>query len=120
MKHQPLLAQPERPDVAAARSSAITGLFRSAVRRARRTGLDERIVLKGGAELVVRCRDERITLTIKRAGAPVGATELRTFRRDCEVPATAEVLTPPAQGKRGSCWFVTLRWRDAVFPGPAS
>lgn len=113
----------------AARQSYITRIFAELVRNSRRTGTQRNAPLKGGAELAVLVRDGMITLTIKRTNKPVGKTEITTFRRDCGVPADAEVLTPvvpreqrardvktPAIGGFSEMlvpwFFVSFRWRD--------
>lgn len=99
--------------------SMITRLFAEMVRLSTQTGTMRRAPLKGGAELVVLVADGWVTLTIKRPEKPVGAVELVTFRRDCGVPADAEVLTPPDQATRqvGSqipmtWYYVTYRWKQ--------
>lgn len=113
----------------AARPSSITRIFAELVRNSRRIGTQRNAPLKGGAELAVLVRDGTITLTIKRPNKPVGKTEISTFKRDCGVPADAEVLTPlepreqhardvktPALGGFSDMlvpWFyVSFRWKD--------
>jgi hypothetical protein len=113
----------------ATRTSYITRIFDRLVREGRRSRMIQRHALTGGAELVVLVDFGRITLTIKRMDQPLGERELITFRRDCHVPDTAEVLSPPEQGTRviprqltlpngdstirHDTWrYVTWRWPD--------
>jgi hypothetical protein len=110
--------------------SMIERIFEQLLRNSRRTATIRRAPLKGGAELAVLVQAGTVTLTIKRKDQPVGDRELLTFRRDCNVPADAEQLTPPEQATRyvavrvrrddGSeaieqeTWrYVTWRWPDA-------
>lgn len=87
--------------------SVITRIFDELLRNSRRTHTIRRAPLKGGAELAVLAAEGVVYLTIKRKDQPVGATELRTFRRDCHVPDDAELLTPETQGTR----FIAVRVR---------
>lgn len=103
----------------AARPSYITRIFAELVRNSRRTGTQRNAPLKGGAELAVLVRDGTITLTIKRPNVAVGSSEISTFKRDCGVPADAEVLTPIVPREQRSrpvdgvpWYFVSFRWRD--------
>jgi hypothetical protein len=102
-----------------ARPSYITRICAELLRNSRRTGKQRNTPLKGGAELVVKVQDGMITLTIKRPNKPVGMSEIETFRRHCNVPADAEILTPLepreqlARDVGDVPWFfVTLRWPD--------
>jgi hypothetical protein len=101
------------------RVSYITRIFDEMVRISRRNGSQRRAPLKGGAELVVRVADGTVTLTIKRPNTPVGKTEIETFRRHCNVPGDAELLTPMepreqlARDVGDVPWFyVAFRWPD--------
>ena len=112
-----VLAVASEAAMIAPRQSLITRLFDEMVRLSTRTGTIRRAPLKNGAELVVLVADGTITLTIKRPEKRVGAAELVTFRRDCRVPADAEVLTPPEQATRHvgnqipmTVYYVTYRW----------
>lgn len=110
------------------RQSHLLRIFTEMLRNSRRTGKQRNAPLKGGAELAVVVRDGMITLTIKRPNKPVGATEIETFRRHCNVPGDAELLTPLLPHEQFSrdvatridgigevdvpWFFVTLRWPD--------
>lgn len=112
----------------AKKSSYLTRIFDDLVRNSRRARKVWRAPIKGGAELAVLVKDGSITLTIKRPNVPVGAKEIEVFREHCDVPADAEILTPPEQATRDvrakvkdpvggtrdveiTWYYVTLRWR---------
>jgi hypothetical protein len=85
-------------------------------RRARESGEDRSLDLKGGARIAVRVSDGVTTLTISRSKKPLGATEIETFKRDLGIPATA--IRFPLEGQRqiardGQTWHaITYRWRE--------
>jgi hypothetical protein len=63
--------------------------------------------LRGGADIRVRVMDQRRQIILGRRGAPVGETEIATFRRDANVPDDAERRDYAAP----SGWhYVALRW----------
>lgn len=89
-------------------------LLRNTIDDARRTGLDQRVHLSGGAECVCRARDGVIIWTIKRFEKPVGAVELTTFMRDAGVPSSADRMPPEGQYERDNWQYVSFRWLDGA------
>jgi hypothetical protein len=65
-------------------------LFAHLLRRARATGKLQTAKLHGGARVAVKVLDGRVSVSIGRSGAPVGASEEQTFRRFFKVPAHAQ------------------------------
>ena len=95
-------------------ATKLARLLRNTIDDARRTGIDQRVHLSKGAEVVARVRGGVVMLTIKRLGVDVGAVELRTFQRDAGVPADAERVPAEGQGERDGWKFVVFRWEDNV------
>jgi hypothetical protein len=95
---------------------SLANIFLELKRRARDTGEDRTVDLKGGARLAVRVQADVVTLTISRSKKPLGATELETFRRDCGVPASAVRFPLEGQGVKehdGMPWhYIAYRWRE--------
>jgi hypothetical protein len=91
-------------------------MYQELRRRAMETGEDRALTLKGGARLAVRVQADVVTLTISRSKKPLGATELETFRRDCDIPASAIRFPLDEQGTRTVdgviWWYIAFRWRD--------
>jgi hypothetical protein len=68
--------------------------------------------LRGGADIRVRILGQRRQIILGRRGAPVGETEITTFRRDGNVPESARRADYAAP----SGWhYVALSW-DAPPP----
>jgi len=91
---------------------SLANLYTELHRRARESGEDRALDLKGGARLAVRVLDGVTTLTISRKGKRLGDTELVTFKRDCGVPTDAIRFPPDGQGLKGDAYYVAYRWRD--------
>ena len=95
---------------------SLANLYTELHRRARESGEDRALDLRGGARLAVRVLDSVTTLTISRKGKALGSTEIETFKRDCGVPSTA--IRFPLEGQRtierdGATWHaITYRWRE--------
>lgn len=84
--------------------------------KAKRSGNDERVDLKGGARLAVRVWDGQIALTVARSPQRVGVRELITFRQICRVSETAKRIPSEGQAQRtddeGKVWHVVgFVWR---------
>lgn len=97
---------------------SLSGVYIDLWRSAQETGADQARELRGGARLGVRVLGDITTLTISRKSKRIGDVELRTFVRDCGVPATAIRFPLDGQTVRerdGAQWHsVTFRWRDEV------
>lgn len=95
---------------------SLANLYTELHRRARESGEDRALDLKGGARLAVRVLDGVTTLTISRKGKALGSTEIEVFKRDCGVPSSA--IRFPLDGQRtierdGATWHaITYRWKD--------
>ena len=95
---------------------SLSNLYTELHRRARESGDDRALDLKGGARMAVRVQDGVTTLTISRSKKPLGATEIEVFKRDCGVPSDA--IRFPLEGQRtierdGATWHaITYRWRS--------
>lgn len=64
--------------------------------------------LKNGATIKVRAAGRRRQVILGRAGAPVGAGEEQTFRRDGEIPADAD----RQEYQSGPWHYVALTWTE--------
>ena len=97
---------------------SLSSMYTELHRAAARTGTDRAIDLRGGARIAVRVQAGIVTLTISRKGKKIGLTELETFKRDCNVPATAIRFPLDEQGQRtvdGIVWFyLAYRWAEGV------
>jgi hypothetical protein len=98
---------------------SLAGIYLDLWRTAQETGQDASRELHGGAKLAVRVKDGIVTLTIARKTKRVGVEELKTFRRDCGVPADAARYPVEDQATRkddaGALWyFVTYRWAEGA------
>ena len=95
---------------------SLSSIYTELHRRAKDTGQDRAIDLKGGARIAVRVQANVTTLTISRANKKVGATEIEVFKRDCGVPSSAIRFPMEEQGRHehdGALWhYVAYRWRD--------
>jgi len=95
---------------------SLSALYLELHRRARETGEDRALDLKGGARLAVRVEGTQVTLTISRPKKPLGAGEIETFKRDCAIPANAIRFPLNEQGTRtvdGMLWFyIAYRWLE--------
>lgn len=95
---------------------SLSSMYVELHRRARETGDDRAIDLRGGARIAVRVLDDVTTLTISRKQKPLGATEIEVFKRDCGVPG--EAVRFPQEGQNtterdGATWhYIAFRWRE--------
>lgn len=92
-------------------------MYQELLRRARETGEVRRLPLRGGAQVAVHVEGGAvITLTISRSKKPLGAAEIETFKRECNVPATAIRFPLEGQGIKehgGMSWhYIAYRWRE--------
>ena len=96
---------------------SLANLYTELHRRARESGEDRALDLKGGARLAVRVMGGVTTLTISRKGKALGATEIETFKRDCDVPSSAIRFPLEGQGVKehgGMPWhYIAYRWRES-------
>lgn len=97
-------------------ATRLARMLRNTIDDARRTGIDMRVDLSGGAQIVARVRDGTITLTIKRFHVDVGATELATFRRDAGGPDDADRYPLEGQYEWDDWHYIAFRWKDGVVP----
>ena len=88
--------------------SVFAGLFAEATaRQAGGVYGDAYKALRGGADIRVRILGQRRQIILGRRGAPVGETEIATFRRDANVPDDATRCDYAAP----SGWhYVALSW----------
>lgn len=100
-----------------AHPSRLTTIGDGLVADARRNpGKIQRRQLGKGAQLAALLKDGVMVLTIMRIGAPVGAGEEQTFRRDLPIPV--EATRKPAEGQQqhtvdeGEAWVVGYIWAD--------
>lgn len=95
---------------------SLSNLYTELHRRAAASGEDRALDLKGGARIAVRVQAGVVTLTISRSKKLLGATEIETFKRDCNVPATAIRFPLEGQGVKehgGMSWhYIAYRWRE--------
>jgi len=91
---------------------SLANLYTELHRRARESGEDRGLDLRGGARIAVRVLDGVTTLTISRKGKKLGDIEIITFERDCGVPATAARYPAEGQSMHGDSWFVAFRWKE--------
>ncbi len=97
---------------------SLSGIYLDLWRTAQETGRDASRELHGGARLAVRVQDGVVTLTIARRTKRVGDVELKTFKRDCNVPESA--IRFPLEGQRiverdGATWHaVSYRWKEVA------
>jgi hypothetical protein len=96
-------------------NSSLGKIYRNLVRDAIATGQDQGRTLSKGARVAVRIRDGRQTVTFSRRRTELGADELDTFVKHCQVPPGAERI--PAEGQRtaeieaqGTRYYVAYRW----------
>jgi hypothetical protein len=80
--------------------SKIAQLYNHLLSRAQATGDLQRADLRGGARLYVRCEADTITVSFARRSKHLSDTEIVTFRRHCDVPASAERLPASGQAER--------------------
>lgn len=94
--------------------STLTRMYRELLSEAQTFGIDRTRTLRNGARMAVRERDGVRAVTFSRPDAELGAVELETFIKHCEVPSGAERI--PVEGQRtitsgGRTWFaVSFRW----------
>lgn len=99
---------------------SLANIYLELHRRARETGQDRAQTLGKGARIAVRVRAGVTTLTISRAKKPLGAAEIETFKRDCQVPSTAIRFLLEGQAQREAegmtWWYVAYRWAESESP----
>lgn len=99
---------------------SLSSIYTELHRQAARTGTDRAQDLKAGARLAVRVQAGVTTLTISRSKKPLGATEIETFKRDCNVPSTAIRIPQEGQGVKehsGMPWhYIAYRWAEGESP----
>ncbi len=97
---------------------SLSNLYLELHRRARESGQDRALDLKGGARIAVRVQDGVTTLTISRKLKPLGSVEIETFKRECPVPASAIRFPLEGQGaiaREGMQWhYIAYRWREGA------
>lgn len=95
---------------------SLPNLYTELHRRARESGEDRALDLKGGARIAVRVQAGITTLTISRSKKPLGATEIEVFKRDCGVPSDAIRFPLEGQGTKehsGMPWhYIAYRWGE--------
>jgi len=96
---------------------SLANLYTELHRRARDSGEDRSMELKGGARLAVRVLDGVTTLTISRKGKRLGDVEIVTFQHQCAIPSDAARYPPEGLQRTierdGATWHaITYRWRD--------
>jgi len=95
---------------------SLSSLYTELHRRAKASGEDRALDLKGGARIAVRVQADITTLTISRGKKPLGVTEIDVFKRDCSVPETAIRFPLEGQGVKehdGMPWhYIAYRWRE--------
>jgi hypothetical protein len=96
---------------------SLSAIYTELHRQAARTGDDRSQTLTGGARIAVRVRGGVTVLTIARRKTRVGAAELETFKRDCNVPSDARRIPVEGQGQRVDAagvgwWYVAFVWRS--------
>jgi hypothetical protein len=92
---------------------SLANLYTELHRRARESGEDRALDLRGGARLAVRVLDGVTTLTISRKSRRLGDTEIVVFKRDCGVPPDAIRFPLEGQGLKGDAYYVAFRWRES-------
>ena len=93
-------------------ATRLARLLRNTLDAARVSGMDQRVSLSGGAQVIARVRDGSIKLTIKRLGVDVGAVELKTFLRDAGVPDDADGYPLEGQYEWDGWHYCAFRWKD--------
>ena len=95
---------------------SLSSVYQKLHRRAKETGEDRALTLRGGARLAVRVSEGIVTVTVSRPKRHLGATEIEVFKRDCGVPATAIRFPQQEQAQRivgDTTWnYVAWRWRE--------
>jgi hypothetical protein len=93
---------------------SLSSIYTELHRRARDSGEDRSMELKGGARLAVRVLDGVTTLTISRKGKRLGDVEIVTFQHQCAIPSDAARYPAEGQSMHGDSWFVAYRWAEGV------
>jgi len=97
---------------------SLSSMYTELHRRARETGEDRSLDLRGGARLAVRVKGGIVTLTVSRKSKKLGDVELETFKRDCGVPRDAVRFPLEGQNTRerdGELWHsISYRWAEGV------
>lgn len=97
---------------------SLSNLYTELHRRARESGEDRALDLRGGARIAVRVSDGVTTLTISRSKKPLGSVEIETFKRDCGVPSSAIRFPLDGQGVKehsGMAWhYIAYRWTEGA------
>jgi hypothetical protein len=93
---------------------SLSSIYTELHRRARDSGEDRSMELKGGARLAVRVLDGVTTLTISRKGKRLGDVEIVTLQHQCAIPSDAARYPAEGQSMHGDSWFVAYRWVEGV------
>jgi len=93
-------------------ATRLARLLRNTLDAARASGMDQRVSLSGGAQVIARVRGGVAWMTVKRFKRPVGAVELETFLRDAGVPDDADRFPLEGQYEWDGWHYVAFRWKD--------